>query len=259
MLAAEPRVQVQYAGEWVFGVLPDVQWGLDPAMQDAGRLQFAFCGRWLITSRRHALRAVDELRRKVAAGLELDHPAEAWGELVERYVELNEVRLHQLSEDVDRIEARLLSEEADPDGLALGPVRRELSRRRREVSALRTALGRAALPRNNAKQALPTEQLPMLMHEVEDFDREVASLQERARLLHEEIDTRIAGDANRSMRALTVFSTLLIPPTLIVGALGMNLDGIPFAHGHGGFLKATLLCFVTVGAALALLRRWRVI
>ena len=57
---------------------------------------------------------------------------------------------------------------------------------------------------------------------------------------------------------LTVFSTLLIPPTLIVGALGMNLGDIPFSHGPGGF-KAALLCFVTVAAALALLRRWRVI
>jgi len=259
ILAAEPRVQIQYAGDWAFGVLPDVQWGLDPGMQDAGRLQFAFCDRWLITARRHALRSVDELRRKVAAGLELDCPAEAWIELIERYVELNEVRLHELSESIDRIEARLLGEDVDPDGLAVGPVRRELSRRRREVSALRTALGRASAPRSGQRLAMLGELLPSLVHEVEDYDREAASLQERARLLHEEIDTRLAGDANRSMRALTVFSTLLIPPTLIVGAFGMNLGGLPFEHNPHGFAEASLLCVVTVGAACALLRRWRIL
>lgn len=62
---------------------------------------------------------------------------------------------------------------------------------------------------------------------IEDIDHEAAALQERGRLLHEEIDTLINAATNRSMRTLTVISTLLIPPTLIVGAFGMNVPGIP--------------------------------
>ena len=57
------------------------------------------------------------------------------------------------------------------------------------------------------------------------------------------------------MRALTVISTLLIPPTLIVGAFGMNVPGIPFEHSPLGFGIASAICLVVVLAAYQLLRR----
>jgi len=75
--------------------------------------------------------------------------------------------------------------------------------------------------------------------------------EERARLLHEEIDTLLTGATNRSMRMLTVISTLLIPPTLVVGAFGMNLGGIPFSRSPSGFALVSFICVVIVGGALA--------
>jgi zinc transporter len=80
-------------------------------------------------------------------------------------------------------------------------------------------------------------------------------LQERGRLLHEEIDTQINNATNRSMRALTIISTLLIPPTLVTGAFGMNLPGIPFEHSPSGFAVAAALCAVVVGGAMIILKR----
>jgi len=259
ILAAEPRVQVQFAGDWAYGAMPDLQRDLEGRSQDAGRLQFALNGRRLITARRHALLCVADLRRAAAAGEPLGGPAAAWVAHVERFVDRSETRLLEISEGVDRLEDRLLADDEDLDALALGPLRRGLSRQHREFLALRSALGRAALPRLPHRVALISEHLPRLVQEVEDLDREAAGLQERARLLHEEIDTKIAADANRSMRALTVLSTLLIPPTLIVGAFGMNLPGIPFEAGHLGFAKASALCVAVVAGAYVLLRRWRIL
>jgi zinc transporter len=54
-------------------------------------------------------------------------------------------------------------------------------------------------------------------------------------------------------------STLLIPPTLIVGAFGMNLPGMPFEAGRFGFAKASVLCIAVVAGAYVLLRRWRIL
>ncbi len=259
ILGAESRVQVQFAGDWAYGVLPDLKRDLDGHAQGAGRLQFAFGARHLITARRHALQCVDDLRRKVQGGANFNSPSDAWVELVEVFIDTAERRLHDLGEAVDRIEDQLLGDDDETDGLALGPLRRELSRQHRDLLALRSALGRATLPRATHMLTVLTEQLPRLVHEVEDLDRESRGLQDRARLVHEEIDTRIAAGANRSMRTLTVMSTLLIPPTLIVGAFGMNLAGIPFASGHFGFAKAILLCVTVVVGAYAMLRRWRIL
>lgn len=259
ILAAEERVQIQFAGDWAFGVLPDFQRDLEGRALDVGRLQFALSGRRLITARRHALQIVDDLRRKAAAGMELDCPAEAWGRLVERFVDLSEARLHDLAGGLGGIEDRMLAEGADLGGLSLGPVRRELSRHHREFLALRSALNRAMAPRSPHRVARISDQLPRLAHEVEDLDREAAGLQERARLLHEEIDTKITSATNRSMRTLTILSTLLIPPTLVTGAFGMNVTGVPFETGRGGFVLASIVCLAVVASAYLLLRRWRIL
>ena len=113
-------------------------------------------------------------------------------------------------------------------------------------------------PREAHAVAILPGQLSRLAQEAEDLDRETGSLQERARLLHEELDTRITSATNRSMRALTVMSSLLIPPTLIVGAFGMNLSGIPFADDRAGFFAASALCLAVVGGAYWILRRMRI-
>ena len=58
----ETRVQIDQAGGWVFGVLPDFERDLAGDVVGEGRLIFAFDTRRLITGRLHALLAVDDLR-----------------------------------------------------------------------------------------------------------------------------------------------------------------------------------------------------
>ncbi len=111
-----------------------------------------------------------------------------------------------------------------------GPLRRELSRYGREFSSLRSAIHRATGARNVVAASPLLEHLPLLQQESEDFERDAGALSDRARLLYEEIETRIASTTNRSLSALTVISTLLLPPTFLVGAFGMNLEGIPWAQ-----------------------------
>lgn len=259
ILRAEQRLQIQFAGDWAYGVLPDLERDLDSRAMGAGRLLFALNGRRLLTARRQALLVIDEVRRECSRGAELVSPAEAMVRLVERYVDVSERRLLEMAEALDSLEDKaMIGEAAELEGVSLGPVRRRLARDHREYLGLRSALHRAMSPREAHRvESLPA-QLPRLAQEAEDLDREAASLQERARLLHEEIDTKITGATNRSMRALTIMSSLLIPPTLIVGAFGMNLSGIPFAESRGGFLAASALCLAVVGGAHWILRRMRI-
>ncbi len=258
ILRAEQRVQIQFSGEWAFGVLPDLERDLDGRPVGPGRLLFAFDGRRLVTARRQALRVVDEVRREAEGGASIASPAEAIVRLIERYVDVSEQRLHDAAEALDRVEDRMLGDHGEVENLKLGPTRRGLSRDHREYLGLRSALHRACVPREDHRVALLPQHLSRLAQEAEDLDREAASLQERARLLHEELDTQITSATNRSMRALTVMSSLLIPPTLIVGAFGMNLSGIPFAGSAGGFLAACVLCLVVVAGAYWVLRRMRI-
>src|SRR5258706_3293025 len=65
LLGAESRVLVNAAGDWCFGVLPDFEYALEGDATSACRLNFAFSGRDLITTRRHALHVVDALRPEI--------------------------------------------------------------------------------------------------------------------------------------------------------------------------------------------------
>src|SRR6185312_8872568 len=148
---------------------------------------------------------------------------------------------------LDSFEDALLSGRADLNQDILGPLRLEVSRYHRVFLALRNAFHRTINARGSEGAANPLwPHLPELLQDAEDFDRDATALQERARLLNEEMDTRLSAITNRSLRILTIMSTLILPATFIVGAFGMNLPAIPWANAHGGFWWATGLCFAVV-------------
>lgn len=255
----ESRVYIDQADGWVFGVLPDLERDLDGRPQGEGRLVFALDAARLITGRLHALKAVDDLRRDVDSGSPLESPAAALARLIEHYIDRLEQIFEEQAAALAQVEDYVLTEPSNLGDTGLSSVRRSLSRYRRDLQALRGALMRAYAGRGARRIAALAEWLPDLTAEVEDLDREAGALQERARLLHEEVDTLITSATNRAMRTLTVISTLLIPPTLITGAFGMNLGGIPFAHSNSGFVAVAILCLVVVGALIWMLRRMEMI
>lgn len=255
-VTSETRVQITEEEGWVFGVLPDLERDFSGHLQGPGRLVFALDGARLLTGRLHPQMAIDDLRRQAQGGETFGSPGAAIFAFVQAYIDRVEQLLDDLAQQLAGIEDYVLTGPRDPRDTGLNKLRRSIARHRRELQGLRTVLARAHAGRRKGKRvAALSEELAELIVAVEDADRDTGVLQERGRLLHEEIDTLINSATNRSMRALTIVSTLLIPPTLVTGAFGMNLDGIPFAHSSSGFAAAAALCALVVGAALLLLRR----
>jgi zinc transporter len=259
LLGNETRLQLKLGPDSAWGILPDIERDFEGAGVDAGRLAFFLDGRHLITVRHRPLCAIDAVREEAASGIRFATPTDALVRIVESFVETAEDRLAVLTHDIDRIEDRVLADRDDFDTARLGPARRELSRHHREFLALRGALARAQNVRGNHAGCPLTPHLPGLTQAAEDFDRDAGALADRARLLYEEIDTRIAATTNRSLRTLTILSTLLLPPTFIAGAFGMNLIDIPWGQSPGGFWWAMALCAAVVAACYVFLKRFRIL
>ena len=69
-----------------------------------------------------------------------------------------------------------------------------------------------------------------LLDVVEEFRELVDDLtetQERAKLLQEELAARLAEQTNNNLYILSLFTALLLPPSLIAGIFGMNVVGVP--------------------------------
>ena len=56
-----------------------------------------------------------------------------------------------------------------------------------------------------------------------------------------------------------MISTLLLPPTFVVGAFGMNVGGIPWAQNAHGFWAGMGFCALLVAGGWMVLKRFRII
>jgi zinc transporter len=79
--------------------------------------------------------------------------------------------------------------------------------------------------------------------------RDLATLQERIKLLQEEIAGQVSEQTNRSLFMLTMVTVLALPINITTGFFGMNVGGIPFAENSLGFAAVVVLVALFTGAA----------
>ena len=81
---------------------------------------------------------------------------------------------------------------------------------------------------------------------------DMSSLQERIKLLQEEIAARVNEENSRSLFVLTIVTVLALPINIIAGMLGMNVGGIPLAQHPQGFwiIVAIIVTFTVVAGWL---------
>lgn len=261
LLEGETRPQLHLGHGCAWGVIPDFEKDFEGQSFGEGSIAFYLDADHLFTARHHPMRVVDEVRERIQAPDAAPPPApvDVFVMLNERFVEIAEKRFAVFSRWLDRLEDRVLGEQSDLDRTGLGSVRREVARFHREFASLRASYHRAMSSRVPIPDNPVTPRLPELLQAAEDFDRDAAALSERARLLYEEIDTRIASRTNRALQTLTIISTLLLPPTFVVGAFGMNLPDIPWASDHDGFWWAIGFCVVVVAGSWAALKRFGIV
>jgi len=158
---------------------------------------------------------------------------------------------------IDDIEDHLLADRLDLKRANLAELRRVLVRLQRLLAPEPAALFRL-LQRPPAWIA--DADVQELRQSTEEFSvvlNDMVSVQERIKLLQEEIAARINEETNRSVFVLTIVTVLALPINIIAGLLGMNVGGIPLQHG-GGFWTVVAVAFsVTVIAGWFVFRRQR--
>ena len=83
------------------------------------------------------------------------------------------------------------------------------------------------------------------------------SLEERIKLLQEEIAASINEDTNRSLYTLTMITVLALPVNLMAGLFGMNVGGIPLSQDPLGFwiVMGVVVTFSVLLAVWAIRKR----
>jgi zinc transporter len=85
---------------------------------------------------------------------------------------------------------------------------------------------------------------------------ELEAVRERAALLHEQLTDLRAEEIDQRSLYISVVAFIFLPLTFVTGLLGMNVEGIPYAHSHWSFWGTVIFCVVVAVSVLAWFR-WR--
>ncbi len=193
--------------------------------------------RAMVSARLHPLRSIDRLRQAAKMGACFDSSVALLNHLLR---DQGDVLVHIVRETtlkVDRVEDGMLSERLAPQRAALGQLRRVLVRLQRLLVPEPAALFRLL---RQPPEWVTEDDLDELRQSTEEFAlviQDLQALQERIKLLQEEMAAQIGEQTNRSVFTLTVVTVLALPINIIAGLLGMNVGGIPLAQDEHGFLK----------------------
>jgi len=166
--------------------------------------------------------------------------------------------VRQTTARVDALEDKLLAGRLARKRADLGALRRVLVRLQRLLAPEPAALFRLlSLPPAWIAEA----DQDGLRQATEEFNvalRDMAALEERIKLLQEDIAGRVAEANNRSLFVLTIVTVLALPINMIAGLLGMNVGGIPLAdHPHGFWIIVAIVVSFTVLAGWIVFRQSR--
>lgn len=237
-----------------YGMIAGVGRDIDGPTEYFKFLHFALGERLLVTARRSPISALEATRRQLKNGLRVENETEVFGAIFEHIVEDIDAFAARLAGEIDRVEDKVMDGAAGEARRSLGHFRRTAVQLHRHVSSTRLALQRLDTRRTQTSPRLAAVLQP-IGQQIEQLDREVASLRERARLLQEEIAALLAEETNRHLRVLSILTILFLPPTFIGGLFGMNLKGMPWADSEHGFWIATALAAVSTIIVVGIMER----
>ena len=259
LVALHDHQQLYATADCIYGVFSDLVRDFDRVGEQTGYLNFAMTEQLVVTGRHQPLQAVEAVRTALAGGRRTPTAAT----LIEAMVEQATVGIDRLLEDLarelDQIEDMLLIDSIADERRRIGRVRRTGVRLHRQLAALRVLLDRFDVSEEIAIAPAISIATDRLVQRLDALDQEVGSIQERARLLQEEVGARLSEETNRSLNALAVVTALFLPPTLVTGVFGMNTTALPFSESHHGSVWAIGMAVGAAALAYWLLRRLGVI
>lgn len=251
--------QLYASRDCIYGVFSDLVRDFDHTNEQTGHLNFAITERLVVTGRRQPLQAVEAVRNALGRGRRATSPAGLIELIVEQATIGIDQLLEELARELDSIEDMLLIHSVSDERRRVGRVRRIGVRLHRQLAALRVLLKRFDTTDEIAEKPAIMLATDRLVQRLDALDQEVLTVQERARLLQEEIGARLSEETNKSVNALAVMTALFLPPTLVTGIFGMNTTALPFSDSQHGSLWAIGLGIAAAAAAYFVLKRLGII
>ena len=252
LLSNDRSIRFETSHDYIAGVLSDI-FADDP--ESFGVFHIYLDRSCLLTGRRHSLASIallhnDLLRARVMN----DTSAALLNRLVGHLVATVEKTVVGHADLVDDAEDRVFIGESRK--VNLGKHRRTMARLRRQVSTDRMAILELSRHPPTWWDKSEMKDIRQLSRALDAALQDLKLVEERARLLNEEISSRLSERTNRNLYFVSLAAAVFLPITLVSGIFGMNVGGLPWLGDADGFAWALLCMLAIVGVVLALMY-WR--
>ena len=235
--------RVEHEADSLIAVINDVVYDFSYDASQISTVWMCVQHHCVTSARRQPLRSVDRLRLAVKAGDDFSSPVSLLVHLLRDQADVLQKIERNAASKVDDIEDKLLTGRLKTLRGTLGSLRRLFVRLRRllapEPASLFRLLNRppAWFLGDDARELREaTEESSAVLNDI-------AALQERTKLLQEELTTHTTEETNRSIFVLTIVTVLALPINIVTGLLGMNVGGIPLADAPHGFWIVLAIIF----------------
>ncbi len=189
------------------------------------------------------LGVLDAVIDRMLAG-ELRDPGDLISAFAHEITEVLDPEIADLGDQLDTIESKVVDEGRAAERYTVAQLRARAISYRRFLAPQRQAMERL--------MAMPCDWLEPedRVHLQEAADRcarmveELEAVRERAALTHEALTDLRAEHMNAQALVLAIVALIFLPLTFVTGLLGMNVEGIPFAHAPWAFWGVTAFCIV---------------
>ena len=241
--------RIEDAQDNLVAVVNDVAYDFAFDPSEIATLWMCVGRRVAVSARAHPLRSIDQLRESVRQGARFGSSVDLLNHLMKDQGDVLLRIVREATLKVDSIEDSLLRGRLKRQRAELGKLRRVLVRLQRLLAPEPAALFRLLrqpppwiLERSLDEMRQATEEFSLVL-------QDLAALQERIKLLQEEIAAQVSEQTNRSLFMLTMVTVLALPINITTGFFGMNVGGIPFAEYPFGFVTVVLLVALFTSAA----------
>ncbi|MGO4284483.1 CorA family divalent cation transporter [Bosea sp. TAB14] len=260
LLSQETHQRLDHSAQLAWGVSHDLIRSIADKSDSVGALRWVIGDSFLLTGRREALHSI----RMTAEALNRGEPAESPSALFEQIIEyiIDDITdsVVRLVDETDSVEDQILLDRLHDGPQRVGAIRRTAVRLHRQLSGLHVLFRRFAETQSgrSAPDAVKAT-AARLLQRVDTLHHDVQSVQDRARLLQDEIAARSANRTNRQLYVLSILTALFLPATFITGLFGINVKGLPWVESEAGAIYVSLACMLAALLTLILLRRRGVI
>ena len=241
LLGRDEHQRLDIVGDEIVGILVDMQMEFGRETQETSRLRFVITDRLLISVRRRPLRSVELTRQALDEGRKFPAAVSVLDTVIDHFADAIAKWAERMGDELDLVEDRVLQESVRDERQRLGQVRRQIVPIHRQLAQLKALFHRLDLRCAERQPSLSTT-VRAVVQKLDSLDHEVASMQERARFLHDEIAAKMTAETNRRLFTLSVITGGLLPPTLVTGFFGMNTKDLPLQQTDDGTWFALAIC-----------------